>query len=57
MESLERGLQKATVTSLVVDAKGDPYFIPPYVVADFPPYVTMAAQPAPGALRRHCVQW
>ena len=39
--SLEAGLEKATKTSLIKDAQGNPYFIPPYVAADFPPYTSM----------------
>ena len=41
LASLKKGLETATQTSLVNDAKGNPYFIPPFVAADFPPYTSM----------------
>ena len=45
--SLEIALARATKTSLVNDADGKPYFIPPFVAADFPPYTSMINDEGP----------
>jgi hypothetical protein len=45
--SLEEALAKATAISLVNDGEGKPYFIPPYVAANFPPYTSMIASSGP----------